>query len=377
MKKATDTICEICGAPDCETIYKTENDNLARYGLLDNVEGLDDLPQLKQNVAYCANCNYAWNLVFDPANVVYKSNSIIEAGRFSPRYMEYQQDAASKLDRSINQSVELAIEIGAGAGIFLNMINATKKVAFEPSDEAKFIDPSIEVINDYFSEKEIKEHINLVILRQVLEHIASPQAFLKNVIRACARVPERDFYLYIEVPNAERTFDNGRFCDFYYEHCNHFTLKSILNIATNLDLEAVESRLEMDGELTCVLLKRAKATDNSSEQISKRLSHTEYRLNRTVDTFKGKSILAWGACGNGTVALNKLNLTTDIIPVVIDSDKNKQGKYIPGTKQKIISPDDAREYNPSLIIVFSQLHKTEIMKECQRIFGEAPLIEVI
>ena len=158
---------------------------------------------------------------------------------------------------------------------------------------------------------------------------------------------------------------------------NFFLLKSILNIATNLDLGVVEARLEMDGELTCVLLKRAKATDNSSEQISKRLSHTEYRLNRTVDTFKGKNILAWGACGNGTVALNKLNLTTDIIPVVIDSDKNKQGKYIPGTNQKIISPDDAREYNPSLIIVFSQLHKTEIMKECQRIFGEDPLIEVI
>jgi hypothetical protein len=377
MKKKIYTTCEICGNNRCETFNPTENDNLARYGLLTSPDTSNTSTSLGQHIAYCQLCCYAWNVIYDPANVIYTSDSIIEAGHFSPRYMAYQKDAAEYLSKLIQQSVNLAVEIGAGAGIFLKMIAASRKIAFEPSGESKFIDPSIEVINDYFSADKIDSHVNLVILRQVLEHIARPQEFLRSAICACDRTPEDDFYLYLEVPNSEATFKSGRFYDFYYEHCNHFSLQSISNMANNLGLQLVGISSEMDGELICVLLKRGRVSDKSAKLISFRMQQVEQRLRKMMLAYKDKMILAWGACGNGTVALNKLDITTDVISFVIDSDVNKQGKYIPGTCQKIISPEAASKLNPDLIIILSQLHKVEIAKECQRIFGDSPAIEVL
>lgn len=377
MQKISDVTCNICGNAHCETIYQTQNDNLARYGLLASPQTSGNNVQLSQDIAYCPTCNYAWNMVYEPKNVVYASDSIIEAGHFSPRYMTYQKESSEYLCNSITGSIDLAIEIGAGAGIFLSMVKASRKVAFEPSDESKLIDPSIEVVNDYFSAGKIDSHVNAVILRQVLEHIALPQEFLKSVMAACDRDSKQDFYIYLEVPNAEFTFNKGRFYDFYYEHCNHFSLQSLFNIANNLGLHMAGVRSEMDGELICVLLKRGKATDKSASLIGARIDQTEQRLHQVLDAYKGEKILAWGACGNGTVALNKLGVTIDTIPFVIDSDIHKQGKYIPGTNQKIISPHEASQYQPNLIIIFSQLHKTEIMRECRRIFGADPVLEIL
>jgi len=369
--------CEICNNPRCESIYQTENDKLARYGLLRSPETSGLEVNLSQHIQYCTNCNYAWNADYDPQNVVYTSNAIIEAGHFSPRYMAHQKESAECLTNSIEGPITLAVEIGAGAGIFLNMVKASQKVAFEPSDESKLIDPSICVINSYFLPDQITAHADVVILRQVLEHIPNPLKFLKGVVAACDRNPEQAFHIYLEVPNAEVTFSQGRFYDFYYEHCNHFSFQSLFNIANQLGLHMAEVRSEMDGELICVLLKRSNASNKSVSLIGSRINESERRLAKLLNDFKGKEILAWGACGNGTVALNKLSVKTDTVQFVIDSDIHKHGKYIPGTHQKIISPQEASQYNPSLIVIFSQLHKKEIMSDCRRLFGEAPIIEVL
>jgi hypothetical protein len=71
--------------------------------------------------------------------------------------------------------------------------------------------------------------------------------------------------------------------------------------------------------------------------------------------------------------LNKLNINKAIIECVIDSDKNKQGKFIPGTHQKIISPEDAIKLCPDEILVLSQFHRSEIEDSCKLLFPNAEI----
>jgi len=66
--------------------------------------------------------------------------------------------------------------------------------------------------------------------------------------------------------------------------------------------------------------------------------------------------------------LNSLNIGTDTIEFVIDSDPNKETLYIPGTLQKIILPSTAIGLNPDVVMVFSQIHKNEIGKQCKELF---------
>jgi hypothetical protein len=209
-------------------------------------------------------------------------------------------------------------------------------------------------------------------MRQVLEHVQDPASFLKDVLRS---FKSKKNYLYIEVPNSYPSFERGRFYDFYYEHCNYFTSKSLINLAAELSMHIVNMNTAMDGELISILM----STDNlQSNNISNCINDVELEFQSKITTQldDNKIILGWGASGNGVQILNKFNFNVKKIPAIIDSDLNKQNLFIPGTMQKIISPDDAKSFNPDTIIIFTQFHKKEIEAQCRLIFGNIDIIQI-
>lgn len=365
-------ICPICHNDDCQIIMESKNEKLARYGFLNSENGPPmALPMptgLHQQVAYCEECSYAWNTVFDYSKIKYDSDQIIEAGYFSKRYRDYQETSAIHLRRLMGFKPDTIVEIGAGAGIFINAFDAKRRVAIEPSDEAKQIDNSVEVYNEYYSEDKFNFAADIVVLRQVLEHIKDPVEFLKSIKKSFNR--GKRFYLYIEVPNSTLTFKFGRFYDYYYEHCNYFSVNAIICVASKLKMQIVDLSTAMDGELISVLM----VTDKPNHQ--ELIINIDNNRNSILTELKekiaeGKKIFAWGASGNGVQILNDLEIERNLIEYVIDSDKNKQGKYIPGTLQKIISPEDAIEHKPDVVLILTQFHKTEIGVSCGRLFGNA------
>lgn len=360
--------CPICGNNNCQIILISKNENLARYGFLKNADSPPLATGLDQQVAYCENCNYAWNTAFEYSKIKYDSDQIIEAGHFSKRYIEYQKSSALYLRKLMGFKPDTIVEIGAGAGIFIKEFDAKRKIAIEPSNEAKQIDSSIEVHNEYYSADKFNFAADIVVLRQVLEHIENPVKFLKKLKNSFHK--GANFYLYIEVPNSTLTFKFGRFYDYYYEHCNYFSIKTISYIAAELGMEIVDLSTAMDGELLSVLL------TNEKLDYPYLKNHIESNRNTILDELNkklssGKKILAWGASGNGVQILNNLEINKDSIACVIDSDINKQGKYIPGTMQKIISPNDAIGYMPNVILILTQFHKAEIGTSCNKLFPNA------
>jgi len=363
-------ICPICRNDDCKILLTSDNENLARYGFLKSENSLPLATGLSQRVAFCEKCNFAWNTVFEYDKVKYDSDQIIEAGYFSKRYVEYQKASALLLRKLMGFKPDTIVEIGAGAGIFIKEFDAKRKVAIEPSDEAKQIDKTIEVINEYFTDDKFNFQADIVALRQVLEHVKDPVEFLKSIKKSFDRSDK--FCLYIEVPNSSLTFKFGRFYDYYYEHCNYFSTKSIYLLAEALNMEIIDLSTAMDGELLSVLMTNEKLTyqhiKDSLEKSTKSILE-----DLTFKISEKKKVFAWGASGNGVQILNKLAIGKSQIEYVIDSDKNKQGKFVPGTLQKIISPQEATEYNPNVILVFTQFHKTEIGASCSKLFPDAEI----
>ena len=360
--------CPICGNSNCEIILESSNESLARYGFLKNEGSTPLATGLDQRVAYCENCSYAWNTIFEYDKIKYDSDQIIEAGYFSKRYLNYQKASALYLRKLMGYIPDTIVEIGAGAGIFINAFDAKRKVAIEPSDEAKQIDSSVEVYNEYYTEGKFNFAADIVVLRQVLEHIKDPVEFLKKIKKSFGS--SEKFYLYIEVPNSTLTFRFGRFYDYYYEHCNYFSIKTIDYLAEQLGMEIIDLSTAMDGELLSVLMTNEKLNHrNLKEKIDTNRDSILKELNQKIS--EGKKILAWGASGNGVQILNNLKINKNLIACVIDSDVNKQGKFIPGTMQKIISPVDGVEYKPDVILVLTQFHKTEIGASCGKLFPKA------
>ena len=360
--------CLVCGNKNCQIIFESKNESLARYGFLKSEVSPPLATGLDQKIAYCDKCSYAWNTVFEYEKIKYDSDQIIEAGHFSKRYIDYQKASAVYLRKLMGFKPETIVEVGAGAGIFINEFDAKRKVAIEPSDEAKQIDSSVEVYNEYFSEEKFNFAADIVVLRQVLEHIQNPVEFLKKLKKSFYKIDK--FYLYIEVPNSTLTFRFGRFYDYYYEHCNYFSINTINYLADQLDMDIVDITTAMDGELIAVLLTSEKLNDSNLKfNLEKNRDFILHELNQKISS--GKKILAWGASGNGVQILNNLNINKNLITCIIDSDKNKQGLFIPGTKQQIISPEAAVEHKPDVVLVLTQFHKAEIGTACAKLFGDA------
>jgi hypothetical protein len=75
-----------------------------------------------------------------------------------------------------------------------------------------------------------------------------------------------------------------------------------------------------------------------------------------------KKILGYGASTKGNVLLQFCGLTTDEIPAIAEVNKEKFGKYTPGTHIPIISESDARNMRPDYFLVLPWHFKEGILR---------------
>jgi hypothetical protein len=345
---------------------------LSRYGFSDQLDRNAQTTDI--SIVWCSQCHFAWNVSYDKHKVDYASDKIIEVNRFSPRYRSHLEAASQQIKNAIGSPLKTVVEIGAGACDFLKLFpEVPTRIAIEPSDELLMNDDaSITAIKDYFDGARHHYPADLLVFRQVLEHIDQPREFLLDVLRGLCKATSPS-YFYIEVPNAGKTFSDRRFYDIYYDHCNYFTVKSLNRLLEACGLTVCEMRLAMQQEIICVIastetLDAALVALGLDDEVEEMISIVRGHLAQQ------RKVLVWGAAGNGTNILNTLNLGSDLIPFVIDKDQNKQGKYIPITGQRIISPAEAVEFSPEVVLIMSQFHRLEIGAECRALFGNGVVL---
>ena len=81
----------------------------------------------------------------------------------------------------------------------------------------------------------------------------------------------------------------------------------------------------------------------------------------------------WGAGSKGVTFLNMLKVH-DEIEYVIDMNPRKQSRYVPGTGQRIVSPEELRHAQPDLIIVMNAIYRNEIRQMMSSMHVRAPLL---
>jgi hypothetical protein len=366
------TRCPICAQETLDQVYENNLTPLSRYGF--SAQPDRNARTTDISIAWCPHCHFAWNVAYDKHSVDYTSDKIIEANRFSPRYRSHLETASQQIRSAIGSPPETVVEIGAGACDFLKLFpEVPVRIAIEPSDEVLMNDDvSITAIKDYFDGAWHRYAADLVIFRQVLEHIDHPREFILDALRGLGKSTSPS-YFYIEVPNAGKTFADRRFYDIYYDHCNYFTVKSLNRLLEACGLTVCDVRLAMQQEIICVI---ASTETFDAAVVARGLDDAIEEMNTVVRGHldKHRKVLVWGAAGNGTNILNTLGLGSDLIPFVIDKDQNKQGKYIPITGQRIISPAEAVEFSPEVVMIMSQFHRLEIGAECRALFGNAVVL---
>jgi hypothetical protein len=78
---------------------------------------------------------------------------------------------------------------------------------------------------------------------------------------------------------------------------------------------------------------------------------------------KNKRLIGYGAAAKSTILCNILKLTTKNIEFVVDKNKFKVNKYIPGSNIPILDVKNIKKFRPDYILIFPWNLKNEIINQ--------------
>jgi hypothetical protein len=81
----------------------------------------------------------------------------------------------------------------------------------------------------------------------------------------------------------------------------------------------------------------------------------------------GKSVAGYGAPAKGNTLLNYCGVGPELLPYTVDRSPHKQGRYLPGTRIPILSPQRLNETRPDYLLLLPWNLRDEIAEQMAHI----------
>jgi hypothetical protein len=258
-------------------------------------------------------------------------------------------------------------------------------IGFDPHGRTESRHPALELRGTPFvAGRDVPDlRPDLIVSRHVLEHLMNPLGFVQAVsfAAACATIQPA---LYLEVPCIDRALETGRTFDFYYEHNSHFTTASLMRMLSRCGV--VEQRIghgyHREVVYAFVRVGRGRAQVEHA-QVARRFRGEALAasavIRRQLDALaaSGRSVAIWGGTGKAAAFIAQAGADAGRFPIVVDSDADKVGTFVPGTGQPIRSRDWLSTHPVDVVVIPSHWRARDIVREMAtaRITYETVLIE--
>jgi 2-polyprenyl-3-methyl-5-hydroxy-6-metoxy-1,4-benzoquinol methylase len=351
-------------------------------------------------VFVCENCFLVQLDEFKKATEIF-SDDYAYFSSFSKSWLEHSKKYTDMMIQRFGFNRESkVIEIASNDGYLLQYFKQkdVPVLGIEPTaNTAKVaIEKGIESIIDFFGVKLATQlsaqgiKADLLLGNNVLAHVPDINDFvggMKIILKPTGVIT-------MEFPHLVQLVKNNQFDTIYHEHFSYLSFITVNKIFNKHGLEFfdVEEISTHGGSLRIF----AKHKEDSSKPIEKNvelLLRKEHNLG--VDSLnyysgfqqktdevkhdflnflrdcknKGKTVCAYGAAAKGNTLLNYCEVTTDLIPFVVDASPHKQGKYLPGSKIPVVSEQKIKEIKPDFVVIFPWNIKDEIINQLSYIRG--------
>ena len=261
----------------------------------------------------------------------------------------------------------LSMEIGSNDGVFLKNFKKDKIIAVEPCLNLAKITKKMGYLtypkfwNKNLANKILKKKskFDLIFSANTISHIPD----LKETFDAIYKSLNDDGVFVFEDPYLGSVIKMNSYDQFYDEHVHVFSLIAISNLLKKSGLKVFDVELlrTHGGSVRFYVCKdiakystannvkilRAKELKQglhkflTYKNFSKRVKNSKTKLNLLLKKLKKneKNVVSFGATYKSATIFNYCNIGSDLIKYVLDSTKNKQGKYTPG-KHILIKPSD-------------------------------------
>jgi len=287
----------------------------------------------------------------------------------SAQMRAFQAAQATDFVKRFGLANKRVIEIGCGDGNYLEYLrDAGAEVAgIEPSAAFRQLTQQrdFKVFSGYIDRNNLVPDApwHGFVTRQVLEHVADPNSFLQG-IRASMTTEAVGL---VEVPSLEQTLADRRFYDFFPDHLNYFSVRTLRHALERNGFEVIETVRGMNGEYNVALVQVSQNSGFADLQQAALRLETEIRSFIERHRSAGKRVAVWGSGGKGIAAL-AIAKTQDIA-YVIDSDPYKQGLFTPVSHFLVVAPEHLKRDPVDAIIITALAYRDEIIEQLRQTIG--------
>ncbi len=366
--------CRSCGNTKLKRVVSLGYQPLAN-NLLKKKDEKTDLYPLEVN--YCPKChNCQLSVAVNPkkmfSNYLYTSST-------SKSFREHFENAAHKYvkELKLKKTKSYIIDIGSNDGIALRPfkdMGFKKILGIEPAKNlAKLANKNkIKTLNFFLEKKNIKnikKNADLILASNVFAHSDN----LKEMASCMLQLINKKGTIIIEVQYLLNTLKDLTFDNIYHEHYNYWSLTSLINFFDQFKAKIfkVEQINTHGGSLRIYIKKDIKVKiDKSVENLIKKEEKFGIKKFKTYEDFgkkinkirenviknikklkkDHKKLVGYGAPAKATTALNYFNITNEL-DFIVEDNKLKHGKYIPGVKIPIFSKSKIKNKNLTSLVL--------------------------
>lgn len=287
----------------------------------------------------------------------------------SAQMQTYQQRQANQFVRDFGLAGKSIKEIGSGDGSYLGHLRAAgcEATGIEPSAKSRAIAIAAghRVEEGYVTADRRLEAApyDAFVTRQVLEHVPDIHGFLTGIRRNLKPGAAG----LVEVPSLEKALADRRFYDFFPDHVNYFSSRT-LRLALEMNgFEVLKVRHDMFDEYIVAYVRRFEHP--SLDEIAATVHSLGDELRRYVADChaKGRKVAIWGAGGKGLSVMASAGIAD--VDLLVDSDPVKQGLVAPVTHLRVESPDALARHGIDAVIVTAMAYKNEILRNLRDDLG--------
>ncbi len=369
--------CRSCGKTNLKRVVSLGYQPLAN-NLLNKKDSKCELYPLEMN--YCLDChNCQLSVVVDPkkmfSNYLYLSST-------SKTFRKHFEDAAQKYIKELKllPKKSYIVDIGSNDGVALKPfkeLGFKKILGIEPAKNlAKLANRNkIKTVNCFLEErslKKIKKNADVILASNVFAHSDK----LKEMTECMLKILKNKGTIIIEVQYLLNTLQDLTFDNIYHEHYNYWSLTSLVNFFSKYKAKIVKAeRINTHGGSLRIYVKKDKNYKedksiksllkeeeqfgikkyNTYEKFGEKIYLIKKNVKKNIKKLKNneKKLIGYGSPAKATTALNFFGIS-DELEFIVEDNKLKHGKFLPGMKIPIISKSSVKgKFDCALVLAWN------------------------
>jgi len=365
--------CRSCGYEKLKRVISLGYQPLANNLLRKKNEKAELYPL---EVNYCENChNCQLSVSVDPkkmfSNYLYTSST-------SKIFRDHFINAANKYikDFKLKPKTSYIIDVGSNDGVALRpFLNLKFKniLGIEPAKNLSKLanKNNIKTFNGFLEKKnlkKIKKNADLILASNVFAHSDN----LREMAECMKKLLKKNGTIIIEVQYLLNTLKDLTFDNIYHEHYNYWSLTSLINFFKQFNFTIFRAeKIDTHGGSIRVFLKNGnikvennvksllREEDNfgikkfsTYQKFADKIYEIRKNVINNLDKLKkeNKQIIGYGSPAKATTALNFFGITNQI-DFIIEDNKLKHNKFVPGVKIPIFSKNKLKKKFSQILVL--------------------------